>query len=234
MELIGTNQQNQDVKTKKIMIGISITIVLLLLVSIVLFVTIYYLKDKQFKFYVDEKNVALTSEDLFVFENNNVYISLKDIAPLVGYKYYNGGYKQYSEDSTKCYLESDYEVATLDVNSETIYKTPVDELDYEYFTIKEPIKTLNGKLYVNPEDLGLICNLKFYYEQEKNKISIYTLPYYTNYYSTNYALAAVSDNFKNHKALLYNLLVVKDSVDTEQNQVNSYTTRDTKYVVYTL
>ena len=33
--------------------------------------------------------------------NDKVYVSIKDIASVVDYKYYNGGYKQYSEEADK-------------------------------------------------------------------------------------------------------------------------------------
>lgn len=216
MEIIGTNQEEKNRKTKKIMIGITIAIVALFIISIILFVTIYYLKDQQFKFFVDGKKAA-SSTDLFVYEGDRVYVSIKDIAPIVGYKYYNGGYKQYTEDNTKCYLENENEVATFEKDSNTIYKTPPEELDYEYYNIENPVKYINNKLYISSEGISIACNLKFYYEPEKNQITIYTLPYYANYYTTNYKACAVADNFKNQKALLYGLMVVQNVDNTEQS-----------------
>ena len=97
MELIGTNKQEKNKKTKRIMIAITIVIILLLIASFVLLAVIYSLKESQFKFYVDG-NMLKTSENLFVFEGDKIYVSIRDIAPIVGYKYYNGGYKQYTED----------------------------------------------------------------------------------------------------------------------------------------
>ena len=51
MEIIGTNQQEKDRKTKKIMLWISIAIIMLFVISIILFITIYYLQDQLFKLY---------------------------------------------------------------------------------------------------------------------------------------------------------------------------------------
>ncbi len=227
MEIIGTNQEEKNKKTKKIMIGITIAIVTLLIISIILFITIYYLKDQQFKFFVDGKS-TIAANDLFVYEGDIVYVSIKDIAPIIGYNYYNGGYKQYTEDNTKCYLESENEVATFEKDSDTIYKTPPEKIDYEYYTINEPIKRINGKLYVTSEGISLACNLKFYYEPDENQITIYTLPYYANFYATNYKTSAVSDNFKNQKALLYGLMVVQNIENTEQN----YNNKNIRYGIY--
>ncbi len=216
MEIIGTNQQEKNKKTKRIMIGITIVIVFLLIISIVLLGMIYYLRQSEFKFYVDGKTAKYT-DDLFVFEGDTVYVSIKDIAPIVGYQYYNGGYKQYTEDNTKCYVESQEEVCTLEMDSTTIYKTPPEQIDYEYYTLENPVKFMNGKLYITSEGLSIACNLKFYYESNKNQVTIYTLPYYANYYMTNYKEAAITENFKNQKALLYDLLVIQNTDNTEQS-----------------
>lgn len=214
MEIIGTNQEEKDRKTKKIMLWITIAIIMLFVISIILFITIYYLQEQLFKFYVDGEKTSVTTSDLFVYEGNTVYVSLKDIASMIGYKYYNGGYKEYSEDIDKCYLEGANEICTFEKEENTIYKTPIDEIDYQYFTIEEPIKRMNNKLYITSEGLSLACNLKFYYEPEKNQITIYTLPYYASYYTQSNAYAAVANNFKNQKALLYGLLVTQDIENT--------------------
>lgn len=216
MGIIGTSQEENNKKTKKIMIGITIAIIILLIVSIILFVTIYYLKGQEFKFFVDGKQTNAV-EDLFAYEGNKVYISIKDIAPIIGYNYYNGGYKQYTEDHTKCYLESENEICTFEKGSNTIYKTPPTQLDYEYYTIENEVKSLNNKLYISAEGLSIACNLKFYYQPEQNQITIYTLPYYANYYTKNYKTSAVSGSFKNQKALLYGLMVVQNVENTNQS-----------------
>lgn len=215
MEIIGTNQEEKEKKRKKAMLWITIAIIILFVVSIILFITIYYLQDQLFKFNVDGTKTSVTSNDLFVYEGDKVYVSIKDIAPIIGYKYYNGGYKEYTEDPNKCYLEGTNEICTFERESDTIYKTPVNEIDYEYFTINEPIKRINNKLYIASEALCLACNLKFYYEPEENRITINTLPYYANYYTQNNVYSAVSTNFKNQKALLYGLLVTQDIDNTD-------------------
>lgn len=229
MEIIGTNQEEKDKKTKKIMIWITIAIVTLLIVSIVLFVAIYYLEQERFKFIVDGKTTTTTS-DLFIFRENEIYVSLTDIAPIINYKYFNGGYKQYSEDTSKCYLESTNEVCTFERDSTTIYKTPTSTIDYEYFEIENPITRINGKLYITSKGLSLACNLQFYYQEEENKITIFTLPYLADYYTQNYEYSSVSINFNNQKALLYDLMVVQNIANTEE----SYNDRDIRYGIYTI
>ena len=233
MEIIGTNEQENDKKTKKVMLWISIAIIMLLVISIILFITIYYLQEQQFKFNVDGVRTKVASDDLFVYDQDKVYVSIKDIAPIIGYDYYNGGYKQYSEDTSKCYLENANEVATFEKDSEIIYKTPPEQIDYEYFTIDEQVKQINNKLYITAEGLSLACNLKFYYEPEKNSTTIYTLPYYASYYTQNYKMSAVYNNFKNQKALLYGLLVVQNMENTETMK-GSYSNTNIRYGIKTL
>lgn len=218
MEIIGTNISEKERKNKKLMKIIIIIIVLLLVVSIALFATIYYLQSKQFKFKINEKSVSIASmaNDLFIFENDKVYVSLKDISELIQYKYYNGGYKQYTEDVTKCYLQNENEVTTFEKDSKTIYKTPTDEVDYTYFTLDEPIKRINGKLYITTKGLCTACNLQINYNKEANKITIYTLPYLVSAYSSKYSNAALEGNFNNQKALLYGLLVVQNASNTQK------------------
>ena len=232
MEIVGTNMTEKELKSKKLMKIIIVIIVLLLIASIGLFAAIYYLKTQEFKFYVDGKTVSTNNitSDLFVYDNDKVYVSIKDIAEMIGYKYYNGGYKQYTEDATKCYLECTNEVVTFEKDSARIYKTPNGEIDYTYYTIDEPIKRINGKLYITSKGLGTACNLQMGYYQEANKMIIYTLSYLTNYYVTAYSNAAIENSFENQKALLYGLLVVQnvDNTDTSSNN------RNIRYGIYNL
>lgn len=233
MDIIGTNMEEKQRKSKKAIAIIIALIVFLLIVSIALFVSIYYLKEAQFKFNIDGKAISTKTmqTDLFLYEGDNVYISLPDIAELIGYKYYNGGYKQYTEDKNQCYLEGKNEIVTFENEEDTIYKTPENDLDYTYFTIDEPIrKSTNGKLYISSKGLNLACNLQFNYNKEENRITIYTLPYLTNLYVTTYKNAAIAENFNNQKALLYGLLVVQNVDNTEK----TYSSNNIRYGIHDL
>lgn len=229
MEIIGTNQEEKDIKNKKTMKLITIIIVMLLIISIILFVTIYYLEGQLFKFYIDDQKVS-TKSDLFIYEGDIVYVSLEDIAPMIGYKYYNSGYKQYTEDTSKGYLEGENEICTFEKDSNIIYKTPVNQVDYEYFTIEQPVKRMNKKLYISTEGLSLACNVQIINNPEQNKMTIYTLPYLASYYTQNYTTSAVSTNFNNQKALLYGLMIVQN-IDNTDKSANS---RDIRYGIYKL
>ena len=230
MNIIGNNLEEKQRKNKKIMKIITIIIVILLIISIALFGVIYYLGLKQFKFEIDRKSISNSPKNLFLFEDDEVYVSLKDIAELIGYKYYNGGYKQYSEDTSKCYLECDDEVVTFEQDSATIYKTPVGEIDYTYFDLQEKVKRENDKLYISSKGLQTACNLQISYDSENNKITIYTLPFLANYYTSRYKNAGLAENFNNKKALLYGLLVVQNVDNTNKN----VSPKDIRYGIHNL
>ena len=230
MNFVEDNVTENDKKTKKIMIALGSLIGILLIVSIILIILIGNLESQQFKFKIDKVDTNLTVSDLFVFEEDKVYVSIKDLAPLVGYKYYNGGYKKYSEDSNSCYIEGTNEICTFENGSNKIYKTPVEELDYSFFTIEQPVKVINDKLYVIASGMEIASNIQVYYSKELNEIDIYTLPYFTDYYMKSYEYSAISKDFNNQKAVLYNLLVVQNIKNTE----SSYNEKDVRYGIITL
>ncbi len=227
MEIIGTNISDKNQKNKKMMKIIIILIILLLIISISLGVAIYFLKLQQFKFVVDGSSIA-KSDGIFIINEDKVYVSIKDISSIIGYKYYNGGYKQYTEDPNKCYVQNDDEVCMFEKDSNKIYKTVPDEIDYEYFSLSEPIKNINGKLYTTLEGIGKACNLATQYNKEQNQITINTLPFLAKYYTKNFKTSAVATNFKNQKALLYGLMVVQDVENTENDGNN----KNVNYGIY--
>ena len=227
MEIIGTNISDKNQKNKKMMKIIIILIILLLIISISLGVAIYFLKLQQFKFVVDGSSIA-KSDGIFIINEDKVYVSIKDISSIIGYKYYNGGYKQYTEDPNKCYVQNDDEVCMFEKDSNKIYKTVPDEIDYEYFSLSEPIKNINGKLYTILEGIGKACNIVTQYNKEQNQITINTLPFLANYYTKNFKNSAVAKDFKNQKALLYGLMVVQDVENTENDGNN----KNVNYGIY--
>ena len=223
MEIIGTDMYDKKHDKKKTMVIISIAIVILLVISVILFAVISILKSKQFKFVVDSKRINSSSNDMFLFDNDDIYISLKDIAKLIGYEHFKGGYKQYDEDEDQCYLQCEDEITTFEKNSKKIYKTPTEEVDYTYFNLENEIIKENDKLYIELKDLGLACNLEIDYSEENNQVTVYTTSYLAEWYNSQYTNAAVN-SFNNKKALLYGLLVVQN-VDNTDEKVDEKTVR---------
>lgn len=142
-----------------------------------------------------------------------LYIDIKGIAPYLKYSAHNGEYKIDAEDTNKCWVESNSETASFFLNSNKISKVaPKTANDYEDYTITDPIINIDGKLYSVPEGIQIGFNVMFSYDEEKNTIEIYTLPYLVSLYTTRlktYGYEGNATSFKNQKAILYDFFVVK-------------------------
>lgn len=213
------NFEQEELKSKKKMKIIAALLLILLIFSAIILGCIYYLKNEQLKVYIDGKLVK-TQSDTFIFSGeDDVYISIKDFAPLVGYAANNGEYKRpYSEDLTKCYVDNGYETASYELDSETIYKVLIgketsSDVDYEYYTIDKPVVEVNDKLYTTIEGISKGCNVVFSYTASNNTIKIYTISYLSTHYGSKIADAALNDktSYANKKALLYNMVIVQNS-----------------------
>lgn len=204
-------------KSKKLMIIIIIILFILMFGMIGILVSIKNINDAKFKVYVDTAKVKVNS-DVFYITDDNIYVSIEDFAKIVGYTFKNGEYKhQYSEETTKCFVSNNFEAASYILGSDTLYKnrdvTDIENADYEYFDLDEPVKLINNKLYTTIEGISKGCNVVMSYDKNKNNMTIYTLPYLVQYYSaqiTDSALTEKNVDYFNEKVLIYNMIVVKN------------------------
>ncbi len=214
-DLIGNNyeQSNDQLKAKKWMKIIGVILVLLFLVCIGLIAFMYYWDSTQLKITIDGKENA-NVESILLIQDGQVYLPIRAFAEFVGYESYSGDYKQYAEDNTKCYVQCTNEIASFTMNSDKIYKLLTNGNDYEYFTINEPVKMINGVLYTTKEGAERAFNIIFNYNQEQNRITVYTLPYLVTQYAAKFkdsAIAGDGTNFSNQKALLDDRLIVRNT-----------------------
>ncbi len=214
-DLIGNNyeQSNEQLKAKKWMKIIGIILIILFFICIGLIAFMYYWKSTQLKITIDGKANS-NLEEILLIQNGQIYVPIRTFAQFVGYDSYSGDYKQYAEDNTKCYVQCANEIASFTMNSDKIYKLLTNGNDYEYFIINEPVKMVNGVLYTTKEGAEKAFNIVFDYNQEQNKITIYTLPYLVTQYSAQFkdsAIAGDGQNFSNQKALLDNRLIVRNT-----------------------
>lgn len=229
MDLMDTIPENNKKVTKiKLWFAIvMVLIVLLIFAAIGIWLYSQSIMKNQFKFYIDGKRQTGYSENMFLYEGENIYVSIKDIAPLLGYTVYNGGYGQYTEDKTKCYVTNSKEAVSFEANSSKMYKYTVIEANdsgSQTFNINQPVKAVGTNLYITSEGLARAFNIMITRDTNTNSISIFTLPYLADYYSQSIANAAITagtNNFSekimynNQKAVLYNMMIVKDP-QTEQ------------------
>lgn len=200
-------------KSKKTitLIVILITITIIAVIGIVF--AIMALQGDKLSASIDGKKVSFT-EDTFIFtEDGKVYVSIKDIAPLVGYEAHNGEYKVDTEDTNKMYVEAlnGTETTSFFLNSTTISKAiPNTNAEYENLTISQPVFKLNDKLYVISDGFSMGFNSIFYYDETENSITIQTLPYLYSSYSariSDFGYSKISEEFNNQKAMVYGLIV---------------------------
>lgn len=213
MELLSEEKNEKQNKSKKyVAFAIVIAIILLVLVFVMILVLQQAEKNKE-KLNVNGKKVTLPS-NLTIVDNATgiTYFSIKKIAALTGYNYYNGGYQQYSEDKTKCYVENEKQVATLELDSNIVYKnTSEDKINFDNYKIDLPVTTYNNELYATQQAIQIAFNITISYQTDNKTLYVYTLPYLVDYYNkqaTKNQYTAVTEDFITQKAIINNMLVV--------------------------
>lgn len=215
MNLIEESFQNKEEKKKKRTTKIvlaAIIVVVLIIIGIISY--LMYLQSTVMRLFIDgQENEKL--KNLLVFEEDGtIYAPIKEVATYLGYDSFNGEYSEKSEQQSKCYVQSENEIANFELGQNKIYKLNLSNSDgdYEYEYIKKPVKAINGILYVTTEGLEKAFNIRFDYQQENNRIIIYTLPYLYKFYANqvlDYGYAELSSRWDNQKAILNDFLIVE-------------------------
>ena len=235
MDLMENIPNNNPKKVTGIKIGFIIVVILIILLIIAagaIWIYSQQILSSQFKFDLDGKRQSNYSESLFLFQNDKVYISIRDIAPLLGYNVYNGGYGEYTEDKSKCYVNNSKEIVSFETNSDKIYKysvTSSGNSEGQSFDIDSPILSSGSNMYISSDGLVRAFNVRFDYNTENNEVLIFSLSYLSNYYSGQITNAAITTStsslsesiiYNNQKALLYNLVVIKDDTTKQYGVVS--------------
>ncbi len=214
-------RNREEIKKKKTTTIILIAIILVVIIIIAIMGYLMYLKSTVMELTIDgQESEKLKS--LLVFEDDGmVYAPIKEIAAYFGYESYNGEYTEKSEEQSKCYVQNQNEVANFELGQNKIYKLDLTQSnsDYEYVYMKNPVKAINGVLYVSTEGLEKAFNLSFNYDQQKNTITIFTMPYLYRYYANkvlDYGYVELDSEFRNQKAILNNQLIVLKDKNNKQ------------------
>lgn len=231
MDLLGQEYNNAPKpksKGKKVVLNLLIVSIILLVVVIAL---IYLLKGSQPKkasLYVNNESKTVISGLIINDEaSGKKYVSLKDVASLIGYEYQNGEYLQYEESKTKGYLENSNQIIGFELGKNKIYKTvPNTEVEFEYYEIKNPIIQNNDKLYIALEDFDTTCDAVITYSDEKDQTVICTTDYLADEYEKKVVeqgvYKSVNKDFENQKAIIYNMLIVAKSEEKDNDNNNKY------------
>ena len=219
MNLIDNELDKEKEKNNKIIKIIIVFIAILFILGIVLFAYMSYLKSKQFSFKLNSVTMQNYPSDLFYDDDGEKYVSVKDLVNLMKKNkmeidYNNGGYKDYTEDNTKCYIETVDEVAGFEANSSKMYKVIKTDEIFEYFSLDKPVKSINGKLYTSLEGIRIGFNVALSFDKDSNTLRITTLDEIVKKYETQLNKAGISSksmSFANKKALRYGMMIVKNS-----------------------
>ena len=236
MNLIEESFQQKEEKKKKRTKGIVLgAIIFIILVIIAISCYLFYVQSTTMRLILDgQSNESL--KQIILWKDGNMYFPIKDVASYLGYSSYNGEYSQRSEEQSKCYVQSENEVANFSLNSKTIYKLDLTTTgnDYETVEVEEAIFAEGGVLYASPEAIQKAFNVSIQYDQNTNRIYIYTLPYLVQSYLPkvlDYGYTEISDVLANQKAILQNMLVVakEDNSIYGVIDINGNTILEAKY-----
>lgn len=228
MNLIDESFEPKSVDKSKKMTRIILIIMLILVAAIIAIgISIVYIQDSTLKLSINGATNEKVKEMMVVENDGTVYFPIKEIASYLGYESFNGEYADKSEEASKCYVQSEDEIANFTLNSNKIYKLTISDnnANYNYYYSSKPVKAINGKLYATSDALESAFNMSFTYNADKKRAYIYTMPYLIDTYTSrvlDYGYEKISDNFTNKKTILNNMLVVT------KNQDKTYAVIDTK------
>jgi len=224
MNLIEESFREKEEKKKKKTTGIILGAIIFVVIIIIAIVSyLIYIQNTTLKVFLDGKESQKIRQMLVIENDGTIYLPIKEVASYLGYDSYNGEYSDKSESSSKCYVQGKdgNEVANFSLNSNKVYKLDLssgtENYEYEYF--KKPVKAINGVLYASSEAIEKGFNIGFNYDEDKNRIYIYTLPYYVQSYSPkvlDYNYTKLSETFANEKTILQGMLVVEKGEHTDK------------------
>lgn len=210
-ESFQTKEEKKKKRTTKIVLA-AIIVVVLIIIGIISY--LMYIQSTVMRLFIDGQENEKLKNILVFEEDGTIYAPIKEIATYLGYESFNGEYSEKSEQQSKCYVQNENEIANFELGENKIYKLDLakKDADYEYVYLKKPVKAINGALYVTTEGLEKAFNISFDYQQDNNRIIIYTLPYLYQFYANqvlDYGYAELSKEFVNQKAILNDQLIVE-------------------------
>ena len=208
----------EEKKKKRTPMLILIAIFIVLIAIIVIVVYLSKVQNSKLKVYLNGQVNNKIIETLLFKEDGTVSVQINGISNYLDYTFYRGHYEDKSEERSKCYIENSEqtEIANFELGSKKIYKLDLTKDNqnktYEYFYANKEIESNNGELYASTDAIEQAFNVSFEYDKDKNVITILTMPYLVNAYSTkalDYKYKEMSDVLANQKAILQNMLVAK-------------------------
>lgn len=218
--------------------GVMLSIVLCAFLIALLFIMIVILKYQDSiteKLFLNDTQVALKPEFYKTMEDGTIYLNVREIANILGYTYTKGEYNKFNEDEDSCYLQNDFEIVSMAVQSEKYKKfievsgkpviseievTMKNENGYnETFHLKKELKFIDGKIYASLDDIAEMLNVQIDWKQ-----------YRFRFYSLEYMITAaksivgkagyteMSGYYENLKSVLYGYAIVGNGSAKEKKE----------------
>lgn len=206
----------EEVESRKksklpMIIGICVAILIVLIIAII--GAIIYLNGSVMKITINGQKDNNIEKLLYIPEDdvNKVYIPIRAIAKYFNYEDYRGDYNVKSEDSSKCYVKNENEIAMFTKDSDRLVETRGDS-DYEYITIDEKVFEKDGELYTTPEGIEKAFNVLFQVNLGQNRIDIFTMDYLNQYYATRLKIDGeteeLTEEYADKKAIFEDMIIV--------------------------
>lgn len=179
MNLIDENEEIEQNQNKKKMVKIIIiSIAVLILIAIILLVYSTVKKNNTLKLQINEKNIDIPAgllymsdeKNIYVDENNKIYISVKKLSSLLDVEFYNDEYKNKGEDTTKCHIKTSNEYTSYISNSSQIYKAIIVDEQQETGTDTTTNKTVSNKTASNNKEENIKKVTEYEYFQIENGV----------------------------------------------------------------
>ena len=141
MNLIDENFEPKKTDNSKKMARLILVLMVILIIAIIsIFMAIVYMKDRVLKLYINGNLNEQVKSMMLVESDGEIYFPIKEIAPYLGYESFSGEYTDKSEDASKCYIQSEDEIANFALNSNKIYKLSINNTaNYDYFYTSKPV-----------------------------------------------------------------------------------------------
>ncbi len=223
--------------------GVMLSIVLcaLLIVGLVAMILLLQYQDSVTdKVFIDNNQQQSFPDDFYKEIEGTVYLNANELATLLNYTYNQGEYNKYNENADSCYLQNDFEIVAMSVNENKYQKyistvstsqkitiadivvTTKNKSGYcENFDLINPLKFIDGKIYVSKEDAAEMLNLRI--DWKPYRYRFYTLDYIVKQAKSSIAqlgYTQISGYYENLKSILYDFVIV--SKGTEGSKDNLY------------
>ncbi|MBP3801709.1 MAG: hypothetical protein J6I85_06795 [Clostridia bacterium] len=233
-EEIKNAQTTKKDKKPIIAVILLVAIFIVAILIVVTYATLVKMKGKELTISLNGNNNAELKKIIQIEDDGTMYVPIRDIAEYLNYKSYNGNYRNKSENSDECYIETKEEIVTFVDGAEEIEKINPSNSETTYFRLEKPIKTKNNKLYISSDGFEIAYNVKCEYDKSKNKISIKTMDYIIEENKAEIlknGFKSISNKFDDKKAVLTGLAIVTGDSGKYglYNFYNQETILETKY-----